>query len=66
VDYGCYRVWEREEYFDESEKAYGRFVRGLKDMIRFYQMRTQENPLIYGDGEIPGYDERLHLNIWTI
>lgn len=64
VDYGAYRVWEREEYFDESEKAYGRFVRGLKDMIRFYQMRSQESPMVYGDGELTVWDDRLHLNIW--
>ena len=66
VDYGSYRVWEREEYFDESQNAYGRFVRGLKDMIRFYNMRSMEGQLIYGDGEGFFWDSRNHLNIWNL
>lgn len=66
VDYGAYRVWEREEYFEESEKAYMRFTRGIKDMIRFYNMRSQESQFIYGDGEASTWDSRLHLNIWTV
>lgn len=66
VDYGSYRVWEREEYFDESEKAYSRFTRGLKDMIRYYNMRSQESQFIYGDGEASSWDSRLHLDIWTV
>lgn len=50
VDYGLYRIWEREEYFDEAAKAYGRFVEGVTLMKRFYNMRTVESPIIFGDG----------------
>lgn len=64
VDYGCYRVHEREEYFEESRDAYDRFTRTLKDMIRWYNSRTLDNPLIYGDGGANVWDERLHLQIW--
>lgn len=65
VDYGAYRLWEREEYFDESAKAYLRFTRTLKDMIRFYNMQSMEATLIYGDGNhTTMWDNRLHLPIW--
>jgi hypothetical protein len=64
VDYGAYRLWEREEYFDEARDAYGRFTRTLKDMIRFYNMQSRDTELIYGDGMSPVWDERLHLPIW--
>ena len=50
VDYGLYRVWEREEYFDEAAKAYGKFIEGIGLMKRFYNMRTIDSPVVFGDG----------------
>jgi hypothetical protein len=50
VDYGLYRVWEREEYFDEATKAYGRFIEGVALMKRYYNMRTTDSPVVFGDG----------------
>lgn len=50
VDYGLYRVWEREEYFDEAAKAYSRFVEGVALMKRYYNMRTTDSPVVFGDG----------------
>jgi hypothetical protein len=50
VDYGLYRTWEREEYFDERDKAFGRFVEGISLMKRFYNMRVADSPVVFGDG----------------
>jgi hypothetical protein len=50
VDYGLYRTWEREEYFDERDKAFGRFVEGISLMKRFYNMRVADSPIVFGDG----------------
>lgn len=54
VDYASFRLWEREEYFDEAERAYRRYARRLADMTRFYNMRHKQVKLIFGDGTYYG------------
>ena len=62
VDYASYRLWEREEYFDESERAFRRYQRQLSDMIRYYRMRYKQVRLIVGDGAYykSHADRRIH------
>lgn len=62
VDYASYRLWEREEYFDESQRAFQRYGRRLGDMMRFYKMRGKVNRFIVGGGAyFGGYrDPRVH------
>lgn len=50
VDYASYRLWEREEYFDEAEKAFQRYGRRLREMMVFYNTRYKERRFIFGDG----------------
>lgn len=50
VDYGVYRIFYREEYFQEAEAAYQHFIAGLQDMIAFYNKQAQPSHVIVGDG----------------
>lgn len=62
VDYAAYRLWEREEYFDETQRAFSKYARRLNDMMRFYKMRGKVNRFIVGGGAyFGGYrDPRVH------
>ncbi len=63
VDYAAYRLWEREEYFEEAQSAFQRYVRRFADMVRYYNMRNHTNRLIVGDGAYFGgaWNPRKHL-----
>jgi len=52
VDYALVQMYEREEFFDQSERAQLKFDRKLSEMKRFYKsLRVPENsPMIYGGG----------------
>lgn len=50
VEYGKWKVWEREEYFDQAERAFIAFARYIADMEAFYGSRVDRTPWIYGDG----------------
>lgn len=50
VDYAAYRLWEREEYFDEAERSFQKYARRLREMMQFYNTRYKERRFIYGDG----------------
>ncbi len=62
VDYAAFRLWEREEYFDESQRAFQRYARTLGDMVKFYRMRHKQTRMIVGGGaHARGYgDIRYH------
>jgi len=50
VDYAVSKVWEQQEYFDERDNAFKMFAFGVNELKRFYRMRSQDKPLIVGDG----------------
>jgi hypothetical protein len=63
VDYATYRLWEREEYFDQIQASFQRYARRLTDMIRFYRMRHRQTRFIIGGGAYYGghNNPRRHL-----
>lgn len=66
IDYGRYRVWEREENFEESRAAFALFVSGLSELRSFYARRGSEAPLIRGDGlrrRNMILDDRIHVPV---
>jgi hypothetical protein len=50
VEYGKWKLWEREEYFDQAEKSRQYFNKMLEDMQHWYARVTREDPWIVGDG----------------
>lgn len=50
VDYCKWKLWEREEYFDEARVARNDFYQKLDEMEKWYARTTREDPWIYGDG----------------
>lgn len=50
VEYCKWKLYDREEYFDQSERAFIMFNRYLDQMITFYTRRVQQAPYIAGDG----------------
>lgn len=50
VDYGKWKLWEREEYFEQAQTAQEDFYRKLDEMQKWYARVTREDPWIYGDG----------------
>lgn len=50
VEYAKWKLFDREELFDQSERAFVTYTRYLNDMIAFYGKRVKRTPFLYGDG----------------
>ena len=48
VDWAVHRGWERNHDFKISSEYRGRFEASLQDMVRFYNVRATDQPMIYG------------------
>lgn len=55
VDFCNWKLWEREEYFEQANAAKGEFYSGLQDMILFYSNQFKVFPNIIGDGTYRRY-----------
>lgn len=51
VEYCKWKLYDREEYFDQSERAFITFARYLSQMITWYERRAKRTPYIAGDGD---------------
>lgn len=49
VDWTLHRIWEREENFTRSNDYRSRFEARLMDMNSFYNSRSEDRPLIFGE-----------------
>jgi len=54
VEYVKWKIWDREEYFDQSERAFITYSRYLSAMSDWYSRRAQRAPWIAGDGRRRG------------
>lgn len=54
VEYCKWKLYEREEYYDQSERAFITFSRYLNNMVEWYARRYKRNPYIAGDGDRHG------------
>ena len=50
VEYVKWKLWDREEYFFQSERAFITYSRYLEAMSSWYARRAKRMPAIYGDG----------------
>jgi hypothetical protein len=50
VEYVKWKLFDREEYFDQSERAFITYTRYLSQMSSWYARRTKRMPAIAGDG----------------
>lgn len=50
VEYVKWKLWDREEYFDQSERAFITFTRYLLQMQAWYARRAKRSPSIAGGG----------------
>ena len=50
VEYVKWKLWEREEYFDQSERAFIAYARYLSAMSSWYARRAKRMPAVYGGG----------------
>lgn len=50
VEYCLWKLWNREEYFDQSERSFITYTRYLSQMITWYAKRVKNSPAIAGDG----------------
>ena len=51
VEYAKWKLWENQEYFDQSERAFVSFARYLQQMESWYGRRAKRDPYIAGDGD---------------
>jgi hypothetical protein len=51
VEYCKWKLYDREEYFDQSERAFITYARYLSQMITWYSRRAKREPYIGGDGD---------------
>lgn len=66
VEYGKWRLYEREEYYEESERARLSFITYINQMVTYYQNQMKRELMIFGDG---ARDHRWQDNIpwlWVI
>lgn len=52
VEYCKWKLWEREEYFDEALRSKGNYYEMLDAMEKWYARTTREDPWIYGDNKL--------------
>lgn len=50
VEYVKWKLYDREEYFDQSERAFITYARYLTQMSSWYARRAKRMPAIAGDG----------------
>lgn len=50
VEYCKWKVWEREEIFEQAQVAFALFKSYLDSMHRFYSSQVAREPYIWGDG----------------
>ena len=50
VEYCKWKLWEREEYYAQSERAFITYSRYLSAMSDWYMRRAKRIPGVYGDG----------------
>lgn len=50
VEYAKWKLYEREEYYDQSERSFITYARYLSRMIEWYQRQVKRAPYIAGDG----------------
>ena len=50
VEYCKWKLWDREEYFDQGERARIIYASYLNDMVSYYQDRIKRSPWTAGDG----------------
>lgn len=50
VDYCKWKIWEREEYFDQAERSRLSYYTALNQMQKWYMQRANRVPYIYGIG----------------
>lgn len=50
VEYCKWKLYEREEYYDQAERSFITFTRYLDQMITWYTRRVKQSHYIVGDG----------------
>lgn len=50
VEYCKWKLWEREEYFDQSERSFIAYARYLEGMRSWYATKGRQTPMIWGEG----------------
>lgn len=50
VEFCKWKLFDREEYFDQAERAFIAYSRYLNDMIAFYGSPIKKSPFLWGDG----------------
>ncbi len=50
VEYVKWKLWDREEYFDQAERAFIAYARYLSAMSGWYARRAKRMPAVAGDG----------------
>jgi len=54
VEYVAWKLYNREEYYDQSERAFITYSRYLNEMLSFYGRPFKAAPFRWGDGRTPG------------
>ena len=50
VEYAKWKLWDREEYHDQSERAFITYSRYLKNMVSWYGSPVKRVPFLWGGG----------------
>jgi hypothetical protein len=53
VEYCLWKLYNREEYFAQSERAFITYSRYVNEMIAFYNSKTKWSSFVWGDGRKP-------------
>ena len=50
VEFVKWKLWEREEFFDQADRSFARYLTYLARMEDFYMSQIRRTPYIIGDG----------------
>lgn len=65
VEYCKWKLWDREEYYDQSERSFITYIRYLNDMMAYDKQRVKRAPYLYGDGYVRGVSDDPNLPLWS-
>ncbi len=66
VEYVKWKLWDKEEYFDQADRAFALYNNYLLDMIKYYENYMSRWPLIWGEGRRETFFDRNIRELWYI
>ena len=66
VEYAKWKLWDKEEYFNQADRAFALYNNYLLDMIKYYENYMERMPLMWGEGRPRGFFDPNIRELWFL